>query len=305
MVFRSSWNLFKANWVKTLKFFLYYIVVWGICFAMFLPVFFEFKDLVISNFNSFGVNFSGAFAGAIGPNIQNFAHALVKSVVDVFNANIGLAIYGFIVVFVFLPFLINLGKYALCKSLYSYMTSNSKIGFFSSYVASLKHSVVFALAKTAYNVIFMACTAALVFGIAHIESEVFVRSFLCAVEFFVIVLFFTTNHLLVMGWIPANIVFDCGIVKAYVKGMKAVTRHFWKTFALTAIRFALFWLSVFIFGFYVMSVLIPLMAIALLFFGMITFYISQGMRYYVSASKIMTPKRLEEVDNINKTASIL
>jgi hypothetical protein len=60
-----------------------------------------------------------------------------------------------------------------------------------------------------------------------------------------------------------------------------------------------------VFGFYVLSVLIPGMAIALIFFGMITFYISQGMRYYVSATQIMTPKKLEEVDNINKTASIL
>ena len=305
MVFRSSLSLFKTNWVKALKFFLYYIVVWGICFAMFLPVFLKFKDLVISNFNSLNVNFNGAFAGPIGPNLQNFVHAAVTSVVDIFSSNVALAIYGLIVVFVILPFFINLGKYALCQSLYSYMTSNSKIGFFSAYIKSLKHSVVFALTKTFYNAVFMACTCAIVFGLAYIENDFFVRNFLCVVEFIVLTLLFTTNHLFIMGWMPALIVFDCNIFRAYYKGVKAVTRHLFKTFVLTAVRFAFFWICVFVFGFYVLSVLIPGMAIALIFFGMITFYISQGMRYYVSATQIMTPKKLEEVDNINKTASIL
>ena len=305
MVFRSSWSLFKTNWVKALKFFLYYIVVWGICFAMILPVFLNFKDLVISNFESFNVKFSGVFAGSVGPNIQNFVHATVSSVVDIFNSNVGLAIYGFLVVFVILPFFINLGKYALCQSLYSYMTSNSKLGFFSAYIKSLKHSVVFALCKTAYNLVFMAGCCAAVFGLAYVQSEFFVTHLLCAIEFVVLVLLFTVNHLFVMGWMPALIVFDCNIAKAYSKGVKAVRRHLFKTLVLTAARFVFFWVCVFVFGFYVLSVLIPGMAVALIFFGMITFYISQGMRYYVSASKIMTPKKLEEVDNINKTASIL
>ncbi len=305
MVFRSSWNLFKTNWVKALKFFLYYIVVWGICFAMIVPVFLAFKDVVLSEFDANNVVFGGVFAGAIGPNIQNFVHATVNSVVDIFNTNVGLAIYGLLVVFVILPFLINLGKYALCQSLYSYMTSNSKLGFFSAYIKSLKHSVVFALCKTAYNLLFMAGCCAAVFGLAYIQSDFFVTNLLCLTEFVVLTLLFTINHLFVMGWMPALIVFDCNIAKAYSKGVKAVRRHFLKTFVLTAARFAFFWICVFVFGFYVLSVLIPGMAVALIFFGMITFYISQGMRYYVSASKIMTPKKLEEVDNINKTASIL
>lgn len=305
MVFRSTLKLFKTNWVKALKFFLYYIVVWGVCFAMFLPVFLQFKGLVIDNFNSFNVNFSGAFGGAIGPNIQNFVFATVQSVKDIFTNNVGIAIYGLIVVFLFLPFFINLGKYALSSSLYSYMTSNSQIGFFSSYIKSLKHSVVFALVKALYNAVFMAFATAIVFGLAYIDNAFFVNNFLCVTEYIVLILLFTLNHMFVMGWVPSLIVFDCNIFKGYLKGCKAVNRHFLRIFFLTAIRFATFWICVIVFGFYVLSVLVPVMAIALIFFGMVTFYTSQGMRYYVSATQIMTPKKLEEVDNINKTASIL
>lgn len=305
MVFINSLKLFKSNWTKALKFFLYYVVVWGVCFAMILPVFLNFKDAVIANFNSYNVNFNGAFGGAIGPNLQNFIFATVESIKDVFTTNVGLAVYGLIVVFLILPFLINLGKYAFYQSLHSYMTSYSQIGFFSAYVKSLKNSVVYALIKAVYNILFMAVAGAVVFGLAYIRDEFFVRYLLCFVEYVVLVLLFTVNHMFVMGWVPSLVVFDCNIFKAYLKGLKAVKRHFIKIFFLTALRFAFFWIMVIVFGFYVLSVLIPVMAISLIIYSMITFYISQGMRYYISQTQIMTPKKLEEVDNINKTASIL
>ena len=305
MVFINSLKLFKSNWLKVLKFLLYYIVIWGICFALFLPVFFEFKGLVSENFSAAGVKFFGVFSGAFGANIQNFFSAAIDTFFDVFGANVGMAIYGFLVVFVFLPFLINIGKYALSSTLYYYMTSNSESGFLSALVKSLKKSVVFALAKTFYNLVFFSLLGIAIYGLTTFGNTIYVKYCLWIVVFLAISLFFALQQVTILGWIPALIVFDCNIFKAYQKGVKAAGRHLAKTFATALAFFLIFWAFIMIFGAYILALFVPLMAGLLCVYGMTQFFTSQGMRFYINANKILTPKKLEEVDNINKTAFIL
>ena len=307
MMFVNSIKLFGSNWSKTLKFLLYYIVIWGICFALFLPVFFEFKDLVVANVQSANTldSFNGVFKGALGTNLHNIIHTSFLICVDAFNANLGLAIYGLVVVFVFLPFFINIGKYALNEMLYSYMTSKTKIGFFSALVKGLKRSVVFSLCKTFYNILFFAIAFSAVYGIGLVEDAFFISYFLPLVIFFVLVLLFTLNQITVLGWGPASIVFDCNAFSAYRKGIKAVRRHFWSIFGTTLIYFLLFWALAMIFGIYSLIVLVPIISALLCIYNMVVFFSSQGMRFYVNEKNILTPKKLEEVDNINKTAYIL
>ena len=305
MVFVNSLRLLRSNWSKALKFFLYYIVVWGICIALFLPVAFEFEQIFSSNFNEISGYFAGVFKGNLGENLHGMIVTAGDAIVDIFDANVGLAIYGLIVVFVILPFVINVGKYTLECMLYSYMTSKNQIGFFSAFVKNLKKSVLFALCKVGYNLIFLAITISAVFGLGLVEDETFVRYLLPLAEILVLVLLFTLNQILVLGWAPASIVFDCGVFTAFRKGVKAVRRHFWKIFGVTFCYFLLFWALVMIFGVYTMIVLVPVMTILLTVYNMTVFFTSQGMRFYVNDSQILTPKKLEEVDNINKTAFLL
>lgn len=307
MTFVNSLKLFGSNWGKALKFFLFYLVIWGFCFVLFLPVFFEFKDLVVSSFQNANLLncFNGVFQGSFGVNLHNIILTTYMTLLAVFQANLGLAIYGLIVSFIILPFLINIGKYTLNLMLYSYMTSKSKIGFFSALVKGLKNSVVFALCKTFYNVLFLALGLLAVYGIGLINDIFFITYFLPIVEFVVLVGFFSINQISVLGWSSALIVFDCNVFSAYRKGLKAVNRHFWSTLGVTILYFMLFWAVVMIFGVYTMTVLVPLFAALLCVYNMVSFFTSQGMRFYVSDKKILTPKKLEEVDNLNKTAYIL
>lgn len=300
-------KLFGSNWVKALKFFLFYLVIWGLCFALFLPVFFEFKDMIAQNFQDANLlnSFAGVFQGSFGANLHNIILTTFTTLVAVFKANTGLAVYGLIVVFLFLPILVNIGKYTFSQMLYSYMASKSKIGFFSALVKGLKNSVVYAVSKSLYNILFLGLTLTAVYGIGLIEDAFFITYFLPLAEFLVLVLLFTLNQLSVLGWGSALIVFDCNVFSAYRKGLKAVNRHFWSTFGTTFLYFVLFWAIVMIFGVYTMVVLVPLFAALLCVYNMVSFFTSQGMRFYVNENKILTPKKLEEVDNINKTAFIL
>ncbi len=305
MVFVNSLRLLFSNWGKALKFFLYYIVVWGLCAVLFLPVFFEFKALFTSNLKELADCFAGVFKGTIGQNLHLIVGTVFDFVKDIFTQNLGLAIYGLIIVLLVLPFLINVGKYTLDFMLYSYMTSKIQIGFFSALVKNLKKSLLFALCKVVYNVLFLAITVLAVFGLGRINDAKFIRYGLPILSILVLVLLFTLNQVLVLGWTPALIVFDCNVVTAFRKGVKAVKRHFWKTFGVTFCYFLLFWVLIAVFGVYSMAVLVPVMTILLAVMDMTVFFTSQGMRFYVNDTQILTPKKLEEVDNINKTAYIL
>ncbi|MBP3431371.1 MAG: hypothetical protein J6K39_00750 [Clostridia bacterium] len=306
-MFIYSLKLFGSNWVKALKYCLYYLVIWGICFALLLPALFEFKDIISSNFNAMDVagSLSGVFQGSVGVGMHNVLIAAESILFEAFAANVGLVVYGLIVIFIILPFLINVGKYAFSSMLYSYMTSKNKIGFFSALVKTLNKSFLYALCRTFYNLIVLAAIFFSIYGLSTIADAFFIAYLLPVCTFVVLVLFFTLNQLTVLGWMPALIVFDCNIFSAYKKGLKAVRRHFWATFGATSVNFILFWLIVMIFGLYGMVVLIPLMTTFLIVYNMTIFFSSQGMRFYYNENNILTPKKLEEVDNINKTAYIL
>lgn len=305
MVFVNSLRLLGSNWGKALKFFLYYVVVWGICAALFLPVIFEFKSILSASLNDLADCFAGVFKGNLGQNLHSMVGTVIDAAVDIFNSNAGLAVYGLIVAFVILPFLVNVGKYTLDYMLYSYMTSKNQISFFSALVKNLKKSLLFALCKMVYNILFLAISISAVFGLASVKNDAFISYALPILELLVVTFLFATNQMLVLGWTPALIVFDCGVFKAYRKGVKAVKRHFWKYFGVTFGYFLIFWALITVFGVYTMVVLVPLMTILLAVMNMTVFFTSQGMRFYVNDTQILTPKKLEEVDNINKTAFIL
>lgn len=305
MIFINSLKLFRSNWLKALKFLLYYVVVWGLCFALFLPVFFAFKDLVLNNFASADIGMFGVFSGQIGANTQKIVEVAFSSFVEVFHVNVGMAIYGLIVVFLLLPFLINIGKYALCNSLYYYMTSNNQMGFLSALVKSLRKSIPFALIKTLYNLLFITVLGFIIFGLTRIVDEAYVKYALWLVVMFALVLFYASEQVTILGWIPAIIVFDCNIFRAYGKGLKAATRHFGNMFGISVLFFLIFWTLTMLFGAYILAIIVPVMACMLCVYDMVAFFTSQGMRFYITSNKILTPKKLEEVDDINKTAYIL
>lgn len=305
MVFLNSFKLFSSNWLKTLKFILYYVVIWGLCFALALPCFFALKDLVVSNFRAENISLMGIFADGYGAGFKNSLNICSATVVDVFQTNLGLAIYGLVVFFVILPFFVNLGKYAYLEMLDSYMSSHSQVGFFSALIKSLKKSVPFALCKVLHNIVFCAIILFSLYGLSLIEDASFISYGLIPVSLLVLTIMFALNHLLIMGWPIASIVFDNNVLSAYKKGLKAVKRHFWKSLFMAFTFSLFFWLISLMGGIYAFLILIPVGTAFLCLCDIVSFFTSQGMRFYINDTQILTPKKLEEVDKISKTAFLL
>ena len=305
-MFLNSIRLFGSNWSKSLKFFLFYVVVWAVSVALFLPVFFHFKSVIVPFLqDSTATVFVGVFKGSIGQNLLTLSLSFFTLIGQMFSQNLWLSIYSTIVIFFILPLLINIAKYSLYQMLYSYMTSKAKVGFFSALVKSLKKSLPYSLCKTILNLLFFVVLFGAIYGLANVQNPIFRTYCFAIVVFVLLILLFTLYQICVLGWAPSMVVFDCNVFVGFRKGFRAVKRHFWKIFITTLLYFTLFWAIIMLIGVYTMLVLIPFATALLCMYDMVVFFTSQGMRFYINDSQILTPKKLEEVDNINKTAAIL
>ena len=307
MTFFNSIKLLGSNWEKVLKLFLYYLIVWGITICLLLPVFFEFSDIISSNIKSTDVvaSYTTVFSANFGSYLNSLLLLVYKVFLDCVAANLGLVIYGLIVLFIIMPFLLNIGKYAICEMLYGYMASKTKVGFFSAFFKTLNKSVLYSLCKTLYSLLFLALTTYLAFLVGMIENTYFQTYFLALCEIILLAVLFTLNKVTTACWAPASIVFGCSVASAYLRGVKVVFRRVWRTLPVALVIFLLFFFITFVAGVYSLVITVPFVAVLLCMFDMVTFFTSQGMRYYINKTTILTPKKLEEVDNINKAKYIL
>ncbi len=307
MTFFNSIKLLGSNWEKVLKLFLYYIVVWGITICLLLPVFFEFRDVITDNIRSTDVvaSYTTMFSSSFGGYLNSLLMLVYTIFLDCVAVNLGLVIYGMIVIFLIMPFLLNIGKYVTCEMLYGYMASKSHVGFFSALFKTLNKNLLFSLFKTLYSLLFLALTTYLVFLLGFVNNTFFQTYFLALCEILMLVVLFTLNKVTTAGWAPAVIVFGCSVFAGYVKGLKVVFRRLPRTLLVAFLIFLVFFVITFIAGVYSLVVTVPIVASLLCMYDMTTFFTSHGMRFYVNNQIILTPKKLEEVDNINKAKYIL
>lgn len=307
MTFLNSIKLFGSNWDKVWKLFLYYLFVWGVTICLLLPLFFEFGGVIKSNIQETEIvsAYSTIFHTSFGGYLSNLFVLVYTIFLECVAQSVGLVIYGLIVLFIFMPFLLNIGKYAICEMLYGYMASKTKIGFFSAFFKTLNKSILYSLCKTLYSVFFLALTTYLVFLLGMVKNQFFITYFLALCEIVLLTVLFTLNKVTTACWASASIVFGVSVAKAYVRGVQVVFRRFWRTIPVAFVIFILFFLLTFVAGVYSLVITVPFIAILLCMFDMVTFFTSQGMRYYVNKTTILTPKKLEEVDNINKAKYIL
>lgn len=307
MAFVNSIKLFCSNLDKVLKLFLYYLFVILVTVLLLLPVFFAFEEIIKTNVQAVfsSTEYLTVFHSAFGVYLHDVMLVISNAVIEAFSANAGLVVYAFLVLFLFLPFLFNVGKYVVCEMLYGYMANKSKVSFFSALVKTLNKSLLYALAKTCYDIIFMAVLSVSVFAVGLVESVNFQIYFLPLCEFLLLVFVFTFNKITTTGWAPAIIVFGASVAKGYIRGARVISRRFFKTFLVNIFLYILFFLFTYIVGIYSMVVTIPLITALLCTFDMTTFFTCQGMRYYINNKIIMTPKKLEEVDSFNKAKYII
>ncbi len=312
MMFRNSVKLLFSNFATVWKLLLYYLVITLIGVGLVAPVFssvvevfrnhnfFEILVDLLTTFN-LGTNLISIFAG-----VGTVFSTLVACIVDYFVVHTWLAVYLTFLFVVLLPFLYELGGIAAGETLYGYMSSQAKVNFTGRIFTSLKKSFKYIMAKilvaTPINLLVFYLIIK-VFELTTLGGTI--KFAVPLIITLVLCLLITLRLVLFSGWLPALIVYDCGVWSAFARGIKAVGRRFFRTFS-TMLIFVILNICIdVLFGSIAFLLLIPLGLYLIYIVDFVMFYGSQGMRYYVDSDTIISPKRLEEVDKFNNCKDII
>lgn len=312
MMFRNSVKLLFSNFATVWKLLLYYLIITLIGVGLVAPVFssvvevfrshnfFEVLVDLLTTFN-LGTNILSIFA-SFGTVIST----LVACILDYFVIHTWLAVYLTFLFVVLLPFLYELGGIAAGEILYGYMSSQAQVNFTGRIFSSVRKSFKYILAKlliaTPINILIFYLIYK-VFALTALGGTIkFAVPLIITV---VLCLLVTLRLVLFAGWLPALIVNDCGVWSAFARGIRAVGRRFFRTFS-TMLVFVLLNICIdVLFGSIAFLLLVPLGVYFVYIIDFVMFYGSQGMRYYVDADTIISPKRLEEVDRFSRCKDII
>lgn len=309
MMFKNSIKLLCANFATVWKILVYHILSIALCFG-FLAIFH--KDFVsYFNFAYDQSGLSGVFSTGTLYGSGNIAAALT-AVVNfgilffkvMFSTNGWIGFYFIFIVFYLLPVLMNIGKVVACEMMYGFMSACQKQSFTGTFLKTIKSSIAYSSIKVLYAIPFNALIVLSMWGLTRIPSGGFdyIMPFAFVIVPAILMAFKATFN---AGWAPAKVVYNQNIFKSYGIGMRAVLRRGAKVFSTAFIIYLLAIVLSVVLGLYSLIIILPLISPLIHIFEMVSFFSSQGMRFYVDNDTILSPKKLEEVDKIEDAKFIL
>lgn len=309
-MFKNSLKLLCANFDKVWKLLVYFILSWALVFALLAPFYSTFADIISqvwAEFSLGSVFTSGTFYGlsvSVGEAMTSVLGAIFAFIERLFVSHVWIGIYFAIIVVGVRSILFDVGRFVTCEMIYGYMASSTKRGFTSTLLRTLRQSLSYAGMKLLYSLPFDAVIVGGIYGLSLISGGA-LDALLPILIIIVPSLLLAFKETFVCGWAPAMVVFDCNVFKAFPKGMAAMLRRGLRTFSTTICIYLLTLLLAMALGLYSLVIILPVLIPLVYIFGMVMFFSSQGMRFYVDADTILTPKRLEEVDKIDNAKFLL
>ena len=310
MIFRNTIRLLLTNFSNVWKALLYYVVcialTFGVCWVFASPII---EKLVEANiFENLYDVLNGFFSGIEASEVAESLNNTINTAWQVLTTNIQFK-FNYIVlivwvVFVF-PFTLDLAQLALGEVLYGYMTSQVKYSFTGRYIKNIGKSSVYALIR--YFVLLVFNVGAFLLLVQTIEFAAMggiLNVFLAFVLLCVLLCVEAFKHSLFSCWMPTIAVLNSNPFSALKRNFKCVVKKFFSIFsnylALIIISIALnVMFCVFTLGVSLVFTL-PLTAFVFVIFQMVSYFSSNGMRFYVYPDMFISPKRFEEQDKIKK-----
>lgn len=312
MMFKNTLKLSISNFYNFWKILLYKMVVFCITILC-LSVF---KNIISSTLSSCG--FITKFLTTIDSfvlsnnilllmqNIYSLLLSFFKFFIILFNANVFAGIYITFILFIFLPFLLNLSHIPFAENNYGYMSSLSKVSFLQKFITKFGANSIYSIFKTLMNLILI---VTILVGNYFILSMSFNYDFMAYIVPIIFVIFnigiISLYQSVMCGYIPACVVHDDGAVKGFRQGLKAVSRRFFRILSNLICFNILFFAMFYLFGIYSLIAFIPFYTHIMITFGLVMFFGSNGMRYYVDLDTILTPKKLETYDKYKKVKDLI
>ncbi len=311
MMFKNSLKLFVANFSVFWKLLLYKVVAILVCALFLIPTYSAWSHcLGVVNFSTILTDFATKTVflntSSLLSNMFLLVQAFVNALVVMFNVFPFAFFYSIFVVLILLPFLFGLSSIPTGEGLYSYMASLSKSSFMATFVSKLGVSSVYSIYRTLITLPFIVIFGSGLYGLLSLSTydgliQIFLPIIIVVYFVFILSLLVTTF----CGWMPATVVFNIKPSKSFKKGIKAVSRRYFRVFS--SVFIIIFFTTLFsmMFTSFSLIALVPLASVSIIMLEMVMFFESQGMRYYVDLDSIISPKKLEQCDKFDKVKNII
>ena len=311
MKLNNSIKLAIANFALFWKIFVYKIIAFGLSILFVLPIFGVLKNVCVASGLStlLGNMFSSsAFQSVttLSNNVYQIFNAFFESIKLLASTNVIALIYLIILFFIIIPFLFKLSDVPASESAYSYISSLNKNSFAVNFISMLDKSMGYSILRALLEIPFVLILFGGVYGLLALGLTNAVMAIISPLLVFVfIILMCALNNSFFNGWAPSIVVFNVCAGKAFKKGIKSVNRNFFSILSSFSVVMTVCVALLYLFGIYAFIVTIPLLSLIYAVFGQVLFFESQGMDYYISPDKIITPKKLECTDRIQKIKYII
>ena len=310
MIFTNSFKILFSNFIQFWKILLNKIFVTILILGLIAPFINTFIKL---DYTAFLEGFKGIFINVSFANVQLYIeclyslfNSLITLVTDLFALNPFCCVYTIAMLLVVYPFLLWLSDVPLAEVFYNSMTSLSKVSYIGSYIKKIGKSIIYSTVKTLISVpviLLVIHLEYLVLGLA-IKNTTFLI-FAPIIMILIFVGLISLKNCLISGWLPSCTVFPCNIFMAFPKGIKVISKRFLRNFSTIFCTTFIWTLIACICGPLSLLFILPVAYMQQITFQMVMFFTSHGMRYYVDPDTILTPKKLEETDNIKKAKNII
>lgn len=314
MMFRNSVRLLLTNFSTVWKILLYYAICVFVTAAIFVPI----LSPIISKMTAAGVFadmstlFNSFFSqpSSVIPGINDIFSKIGEVITTNANAFLGNYICIGIMVFLVIPFIFGLPDLAISETLYGFMSSQTSYGFFACFIKNLGKSSLLQLTRLITTVPLNIIITAILVGIIKLFTLGGFVNVICA--FFIFIMFLALVAAKIayfLAWVPAIVTKDVGPFKALKLCHKATCRNYWKVFSTCILLVIIAFVFNFFFGIFSLGaalfITIPMTVFMFAIFGMVEYYGSMGMRYYVYPDMFVSTKRIEEQEGIKKTKYLL
>lgn len=311
MMFKNSFKLFVANFSVFWKLLLYKIIAICLCILMLIPVMSAWGEcLEAVDFWTLLTNLSSntvfVNTSALLNNLFILVDTFVTAIGILFSYNAFAVIYSFVIVLIVLPFLFGLSSIPTGEGLYSYMASLSKSNFTATYISKIGTSAIYSIFRTLICLPFICLVGVCMYYLLSLTTLGGIMQIFLPVLIILVFVFMVSIWLTVFcGWMPATVVFNIKPLKSFKKGIKAVFRRFFRLFSSVFVIIFLATMLSFMFTTFSLIALIPFASVSIIMLEMVMFFESQGMRYYVDLDSIVSPRKLEQCDKLNKVKNII
>ncbi|MGN1222621.1 MAG: hypothetical protein ACI4T1_00625 [Christensenellales bacterium] len=316
MIFKNTFKLLFTNFSLTYKVLIYKLLVFFVGFGVFIviaePTLSFFKSVGFISFMTdemtimFGeINLTNIFVCC-----KNILFEFID-VVKIMDANILINIIlsslSFLIIYGILS---NFSELAVLECLNSNMSSKTKLSFAKELISKIYKSFLMIIVRFILSLIFIVALAVVTYYsfVLYDKLTGIEQAVIPALYLVVLIILLSLQLVTFAGFSPSIIVNDDKILNCLKIGFVTIRKKF-----LRVLSTSLMIIFLIVVGNLLVSILtlfagliltLPITYLIICLFKIITFYESNGMRYYVGDT-IRTPLKKEEQDKFNKLKYIL